>query len=391
MIKVLHGLSVRDDIREAVVLSTCNRTEVYAVVERFHAAFADIRDFFASTSGLPSADVTPMLYSQHDEAAISHLFEVVSGLDSAVLGEHEIVGQVRSAWEKAMAEGVSKTTLNSLFRHALEAGKRARTETEIGRSTASVSHAAVEMAHDILESLTDKRVLVIGAGEMGEGVATALSRAGASVTVINRSAERGESLAEKLGAQVAPFSALEREISSVDVIVACTGAGHLIIDRDMVTRARTNTTQPLLIVDIALPRDVEHSVGEIKNVTLRDLDDLGRWAARGIEKRAGEVERVREILTEEIERFLIEQAQRQAAPLVAQLRQAAEAVRASEMERFAGRLSGLTDEQREVVESITRGIVAKLLHEPSVRLREAAGTPQGERLSAAIRDLFTLD
>lgn len=389
--KVLHGLSMRDDIREAVVLSTCNRTEVYAVVERFHAAFADIRDFFAATSGLPSSDITPLLYSQHDESAISHLFEVVSGLDSAVLGEHEIVGQVRTAWEKAMSEGVAKTTLNSLFRHALEAGKRARTDTEIGRSTASVSHAAVEMAHDIVGSLTDKRVVVIGAGDMGEGVATALSRAGASVTVINRSSERAETLAEKLGAQLAPFAELESQIGATDVIVACTGAGHTIIDQAMVSRSRGDSERPLLIVDIALPRDVEHSVGELPGVTLRDLDDLGQWAARGIEKRAGEVERVREILSEEIERFVIEQAQRQAAPLVAQLRNAAEQIRAAEMERFSARLAGLSEEQREVVESITRGIVAKLLHEPSVRLREAAGTPQGERLAAAVRDLFTLD
>lgn len=389
--KVLHGLSMRDDIREAVVLSTCNRTEVYAVVERFHAAFADIRDFFAATSGLPSSDITPLLYSQHDESAISHLFEVVSGLDSAVLGEHEIVGQVRTAWEKAMSEGVAKTTLNSLFRHALEAGKRARTDTEIGRSTASVSHAAVEMAHDIVGSLTDKRVVVIGAGDMGEGVATALSRAGASVTVINRSTERAETLADKLGAQLAPFAELESQIGATDVIVACTGAGHTIIDQAMVSRSRGDSERPLLIVDIALPRDVEHSVGELPGVTLRDLDDLGQWAARGIEKRAGEVERVREILSEEIERFVIEQAQRQAAPLVAQLRNAAEQIRAAEMERFSARLAGLSEEQREVVESITRGIVAKLLHEPSVRLREAAGTPQGERLAAAVRDLFTLD
>lgn len=389
--KVLHGLSMRDDIREAVVLSTCNRTEVYAVVERFHAAFADIRDFFAATSGLPSSDITPLLYSQHDESAISHLFEVVSGLDSAVLGEHEIVGQVRTAWEKAMSEGVAKTTLNSLFRHALEAGKRARTDTEIGRSTASVSHAAVEMAHDIVGSLTDKRVVVIGAGDMGEGVATALSRAGASVTVINRSTERAETLADKLGAQLAPFAELESQIGATDVIVACTGAGHTIIDQAMMSRSRGDSERPLLIVDIALPRDVEHSVGELPGVTLRDLDDLGQWAARGIEKRAGEVERVREILSEEIERFVIEQAQRQAAPLVAQLRNAAEQIRAAEMERFSARLAGLSEEQREVVESITRGIVAKLLHEPSVRLREAAGTPQGERLAAAVRDLFTLD
>ena len=380
-----------EGVREAVVLSTCNRTEVYAVVERFHAAFADIRDFFCHSSGLSAAEITPLLYSQHDEAAIAHLFEVTSGLDSAVLGEAEIVGQVRDAWQRAMDEGVARSTLNLLFRHALEAGKRARTETAIGRATASVSHAAVEMAVEAVGSLSGSHVLVVGAGEMGEGVAAALARAGAGVTVVNRSTDRGTLLADKVGARVAGFDELAAEIAAADVVVACTGSGEPVIGREMVSSARASVATPLFIVDIALPRAVEASVATIANVTLRDLDDLSSWAARGIEQRAAEVDQVRAIVVEEVERFVLYQAQRQAAPLVAQLREAAERVRVSETERFAARLESLTPEQREVVESVTRGIVAKFLHTPSVRLREAAGTPQGERLAAAIRDLFEID
>ena len=392
MPKALHGLMVRDDIREAVVLSTCNRTEVYAVVERFHAAYADIRDFLAAASGLAVEDIVPYLYSQHDDSAIAHLFEVAAGLDSAVIGETEIVGQVRDAWERAMTEGVARSTLNQLFRHALEVGKRARTETGISRSTASVSHAAVEMAEDILGSLHGCRVLVVGAGEMGEGVATALSRAGAgSVIVVNRTESRGAALAEKVGARVSAFSELPNEIGVADVVVACTGSGIPIISKDLVRSARENNDKPLLIVDIALPRDVDHDVDELAGVTLRDLDDLNVWAQRGRDARVAEVGQVREIIGGEVERFVLDQAQRQAAPLVAQMREAAERVRKGEWERFAGRLESLSDEQREVVESMTRGILSKLLHEPSVRLREAAGTPQGERLSAAVRDLFNLD
>jgi len=391
MPKALHSLVVRNDIREAVVLSTCNRTEVYAVVERFHGAYSDIRDFLCETSGIGADQITPHLYSQHDDEAIVHLFEVTSGLDSAVLGETEIVGQVRSAWEAAMEEGASRNTLNLLFRYALEVGKRARTETAISRSTASVSHAAVEMAREILGSLDGKNVLVVGAGEMGEGVATALSRAGvAEVVVVNRTATRGEVLAEKVGARVAAFENLLDELRTADVVVACTGAGGTVISRDIVATART-TDSPLLIVDIALPRDVEESVGEIDSVTLRDLDHLSEWAERGLNKRAGEIDQVRDIISYEVERFTLDQAQRQAAPLVAQLREVVEGFRQAELDRFSSRLSDMTDEQREVVESITRGIVAKLLHNPSVRLREAAGTPQGERLSAAVRDLFNLD
>jgi glutamyl-tRNA reductase len=392
MQKALHSLIVRDDIREAVVLSTCNRTEVYAVAERFHGAYSDIRDFLCETSGIPADEITPYLYSQHDDDAIVHLFEVASGLDSAVLGETEIVGQVRNAWETAMTEGASRNTLNLLFRYSLEVGKRARTETAISRSTASVSHAAVEMAREILGTIEERKVLVIGAGEMGEGVATALARAGASsVTVINRTASRGETLAEKVGARVATFDDLERELAISDVVVTCTGAGETIIDIEMVQQARPSGESPLLIVDIALPRDVDASVATLASVTLRDLDDLSKWAQRGIESRVAEVDQVKAIISEEVDRFALDQAQRQAAPLVAQLREVVETLRVAELERFGTRLSDMSDEQREVVESITRGIVAKLLHSPSVRLREAAGTPQGERLAAAIRDLFHLD
>ena len=388
---VLRDLSVRDDIREVVVLSTCNRTEVYAIAERFHGAFDDIQAFFCETSGLPPEEVAPHIYSQYDVGAVNHLFAVAAGLDSAVLGESEIVGQVKSAWEKAMDQGASRSSLNMLFRHALEVGKRARTETAISRSTASMSHAGVEMAEEILGSLHGRKVLVVGAGEMGEGVATALSRAGAgSVVVVNRTTERGEALANKVGARVAQFDDLAAEVSAADVVVSCTGAGTPVLTESLVGGARAATTTPLLIVDIALPRDVDPTVADLPGVTLRDLDHLKEWANRGLEKRAAEVAQVQAIIDEETERFFNDQSQRQAAPLIAQLREAVEAVRVSEIDRLSARIAGLDADQREAVEMITNGIVSKILHNPSVRLREAAGTPQGERLSDAVRDLFNL-
>jgi glutamyl-tRNA reductase len=392
MPSALEDLTKNDDIREAVVLSTCNRTEVYVVAERFHGAYDEIRQFLSETSGIAEDDIAPHLYSQFDDDAIKHLFEVTSGLDSAVLGETEIIGQVRDAWEVAMSQGASRTALNSLFRHALEVGKRARTETAISRSTASMSHAAVEMAEDILGSLDGKRVLVVGAGEMGEGVATALVREGAAhITVINRTESRGVALAEKVGAKVSRFEDLHDELSAADVVIACTGAGSPVITHDVLSFARPESASPLLIVDIALPRDVEAVVAEMSGVTLRDLDDLSQWAQRGIEQRATEVDQVRSIITEEVERFSSEQAQRQAAPLVAQLREIVEEMRRSELERYGARLGDLNPQQRDAIDAITKRIAAKLLHTPSVRLREAAGTPQGERLAAAVRDLFNLD
>jgi glutamyl-tRNA reductase len=392
MSEALRALSSHSDIREVVVLSTCNRTEVYAVAERFHGAHADILEFLCETSGLSADDITPHLYSQFDDDAVAHLFEVVAGIDSAVLGETEIVGQVRNAWDFAMKQGTSRSTLNLLFRYALESGKRARTETGISRSTASVAHAAVEMAEEILGTLSGKRVLVVGAGEMGEGVAGALSRAGTeSITVLNRTVSRAEALADKIGARVSDFESLENELSTADVVLACTGAGGVIIDHELLARVRQGVSTPILVVDIALPRDVAASVAELPGVTLRDLDNLSDWAQRGIDKRSSEVGQVRQIIGEEVQRFLLDQTQRQAAPLVAQLREVVESIRTAEMERFDSALAEMTPEQRELVESISHGIINKMLHAPSVRLREAAGTPQGERLSAAVRDLFSLD
>jgi glutamyl-tRNA reductase len=392
MSEALRVLSNHSDIREVVVLSTCNRTEVYAVAERFHGAHTDILEFLCETSGLSADDITPHLYSQFDDDAVVHLFEVAAGIDSAVLGETEIVGQVRDAWDFAMKQGTSRSTLNLLFRYALESGKRARTETGISRSTASVAHAAVEMAEEILGTLSGKRVLVVGAGEMGEGVAGALSRAGTeSITVLNRTVARAEALAEKIGARVSEFESLETELVTADVVLACTGAGGVIIDHELMARVRHGVSTPLLVVDIALPRDVAASVAELPGVTLRDLDHLSDWAQRGIDKRASEVGQVREIIGEEVQRFLLDQTQRQAAPLVAQLREVVESIRTAEMGRFESALSAMTPEQRELVESISHGIINKMLHAPSVRLREAAGTPQGERLSAAVRDLFSLE
>jgi glutamyl-tRNA reductase len=392
MSEALRVLSNHSDIREVVVLSTCNRTEVYAVAERFHAAHTDILEFLCTTSGLSADEITPHLYSQFNDDAVVHLFEVAAGIDSAVLGETEIVGQVRDAWDFAMKQGTSRSTLNLLFRYALESGKRARTETGISRSTASVAHAAVEMAEEILGTLSGKRVLVVGAGEMGEGVAGALSRAGTeSITVLNRTAARAEALAEKIGARVSEFESLETELVEADVVLACTGAGGVIIDHELMTRVRNGVSTPILVVDIALPRDVAASVAELPGVTLRDLDHLSDWAQRGIDKRASEVGQVREIIGEEVKRFLLDQTQRQAAPLVAQLREVVESIRTAEMDRFESSLAAMTPEQRELVESISHGIINKMLHAPSVRLREAAGTPQGERLSAAVRDLFSLD
>jgi len=390
--KTIYGLMARPNIREAVVLSTCNRTEVYAVAEKFHGAYGDLRDFFCDLGGFTADELAPHFYSQHDEAAVAHLFQVAAGLESAVLGESEILGQVRGAWERSQREGGARSTLNLLFRHALETGKRARNETSIGRHTSSVSHAAVEMVRDVLGGIEGLTVHVVGAGEMGEGVTRALADAGVGrVLVANRTIAKAEALADRVNGTVIEFFRLGETLPQADVVVTCTGAGGLVIDTEAVesTMAQRNG-RPLFVIDIAVPRDVDAAVGNIDGVTLMDLDDLRDWAARGQELRAAEAAAVRGIVTEEVERYVIESTARQAAPLIAQLHERAEAVRAAEVLRHRGKMESLDDDQRAVVESVTRGIVAKLLHDLSVRLKDDAGTPRGERNAAAVRDLFDL-
>ena len=390
--KTVHGLMSRPNIREVVVLSTCNRTEVYAVAEKFHGAYGDLRDFFCDLGGFSADELIPHVYSQHDDAAISHLFEVASGLDSAVLGESEILGQVRIAWERSQREGGALSTLNLLFRHAIETGKRARTETSIERHTASVSHAAVDMARESLGAIDGMTVLVVGAGDMGEGVTVALADSGVGqVLVTNRTIAKAQALADRVSGSVTEFYRLAESLCEADVVVTCTGAGSTVIDADMVKNAMLQRPErPLFIVDIAVPRDVDSDVANIDGVTLLDLDNLRDWAARGQAQRATEALAVRDIIVQEIERFNMETTARQAAPLVAQLHERAEAVRAAEIDRQSKKLSLLTPEQQDAVDAVTKGIVAKLLHDMSVRLKDDAGTPRGERNSAAVRDLFDL-
>ena len=386
--KAVGGLVTRDNIREAVVLATCGRTEVYVVAERFHGAYADVTDFLASLGGMPVDDLQPFLLAQHDDAAAAHLFEVAAGLDSAVLGESEILGQVRGAWHVAVQHGGARTTLDLLFRHALRAGKRARTETSIGRGTASISHAAVEMATERLGTLHGRRVLVIGAGDMGAGVAASLRRAGADdIIVANRTPSRGADLADRVGGSVVGFDGLTDALAAADVVVTCAAAPEAFVDGRLLGSPRL-PDRPLLVVDIAVPRNVDRTVAERPGSRCSISTTSRDWADRGRAARAAEATRVRDIVGEEIERFLLESTARQAAPLVARLHERAEQIRSSEVERFAGRMG---DAERDMVDALTRSIIAKLLHSPSVRLRHDAGTPQGERNAAAVSDLFELD
>ena len=390
--KALDSVAGRDHVTEVVILSTCHRTEVYAFAERYHGAVQDIRNFFGEHAFMPPEDFSDRLYTYHDESAIAHLFAVACGLDSVVLGESEILSQVKNAWERAREDGHAGPSLSALFRHALEVGKRARSETGIGRHVTSLSQAAVSMAAERLGGLDGARILLLGAGDMGESMAVALAGAGASeVLVANRTWDRAVGLAARVGGRAVELGGLLEALGEVDVLLTSTGAPAVVVDRTELTPViEARDGRPLLVVDIAMPRDIDPSVGDLPGVTLLDLDDLRSFAEAGRDRRRKEVTRVRAIVADEVARFLDRDSARAVAPAISALRERAELLRSDELARFRGRLDGLDARQREAVEALTKGLVNKLLHEPTIRLKEAAGSTRGERLAAALRDLFGL-
>ncbi len=390
--KLLAAVASSTHVSEAVAVTTCNRTELYVHAETFHGAYGDLRDVLADLAGLAPERLTDHLVVQYDEDAVRHLFSVAAGLDSAVLGEHEILGQVRTSWDVAREEGTAGALANLVFRHAVETGKRVRTETDISRGTASVSHAAVEMAADHLGALAGRRVLVVGAGEMGEGMAVALAGAGVGeVAVANRTFDRAEALATRVGGRAVPLAELADALHDVDVLLTSTGASSMLLEHaELEPAVRRRVGRPLLIVDIAVPRDVDPSVGRLPGVTLLDMDDLNRFAERGRVERRAEVGRVRTIVDDEVVRFAAVRSAQEVAPLISELHGRAERVRSAELARFDARLADLDDRERAAVESLTKALVAKLLHDPTVRLKSAAGTPTGSRLADAMRDLHGL-
>lgn len=390
--KALGGIRATEHVAEAVVLSTCNRTEVYAVAEKFHGAYSDIRNFLADLAHVAPEDFSDHLYVHYDEGAVRHLFSVSCGLDSVVVGEHEILGQTKAAWDAARRESTVGPVLNTLFRHAIETGKRARTETSIGRHIASASQAAVAMAAERLGSLEGRSVLVVGAGEMGGGMAVTLSKAGVDeVLVANRTPERADELAARVGGRSVSLADLPAVLHTVDVLLTSTGATSLIVDQaGLAPLIAQRSGRPLLIVDIAVPRDVDTAVSALPGVTLLDMDDLRRFADAGLRARRREVIDVQSIIEDELERYRAVASARTVSPLIAKLYDGAEDIRSGELQRYAARLDGLDPRQREAVEALTRGILAKMLHRPTVVLKDTAGTARGERLAEAIRDIYDL-
>ena len=386
--KALGDLAGRPSLDEVAVVSTCMRTEVYAVVNRFHGAMADIREFLAGWSGQAPEAFADRLYWYFDDAAVTHLFRLAAGLDSASVGEPEVLGQVRSAWEVARQEGACGPALGSAFNHAVQVGRRARSETAISRGSTSVSYAASELAAQALGSLEGKCCLVAGLGEVGETAARALAEVPGlgELVLFNRSGDKAKELAGSLGAQAGEWAGLGAALAGADVVVCATSGEAALLHEDTVRTAMASRPgRPMALVDLAVPRDVEPAVASVPGVSLFNMDDIGRYVAARVGDRHAEVPAVERIVAEEVDRYNAALAARSVAPLVAQLYENAEQVRQAEVRRFG---NGPLDEA--AVEALSRRLVAKLLHEPAVNLKAAAGTSRGETLAEAFRDLFGL-
>jgi glutamyl-tRNA reductase len=373
---------------EAVCLSTCNRTEIYLVHADAGGAEARATAALDAASGLEDGRLAAALYRLRDEAAALHLFRVAAGLDSMVPGEGEILGQVRSAFEL----GAPGPVLDRLFSQALHAGKRVRHQTAIAESPASVSGAGAALAQQVFGELEQRQVLLVGTGKTSELAARNLVSRGARVAfVAGRTAERVDRLAERFDAKPIALDDVVAALAQADVVVSSTSAPGLVLRRAEVEAALpARRGRPLLLVDLAVPRDLDPEIHELADCYLYDIDDLEAVVAASLAGRRREAERAEAIVAEQADRFREWQASLDVVPAIASLRARAEEIRAAELERLQGRLDGLSESDRRAVESATARIVDKLLHLPTVRMKEAAVTADGVLYADAVRHLFGL-
>ncbi len=380
--------TLKSHLGQGVILSTCNRSEVYTlgIDEGLEER---VKAFITSYFGVAEGEVESYLYSHQDEACVEHLFRVASGLDSMILGESQILGQVKNAFAAATANGAVHGPISRLFHQTFRVGKRARRETEIGRHAISVSRACVELVRRILGEVSQLRVLVIGAGDAGNLAAKALRDSGVSQLVVtNRTHWRAEELAAELGGEAVPFEEMGAYLAEVDVVISSTGSpGYVLSKSDIEEAVEQRRNGPLFLMDIAVPRDIEPTVGEINDVFLYDIDDLEMVSEANLLERQKEAQRAQVIVDQEVERFMKWWRSLDVVPTVAALRQWGEDIRRREVKKTLKRLKGrLSPEEEERLEAMSRAIVKKLLHNPTTLLKERR-SPSHPQLA---RELFDL-
>ncbi len=376
---------------ELVILSTCNRVEVYALSDQ--ESFKSLEIFLAQARCVPLEELRPHLYRRLDGEAAAHLFRVAAGLDSLVLGEPQILGQVMNACELARGQGAAGPVLSRLFQAALHGGKRARSETAIGQNPSSIASVAARLVEESVASLEQARVVVLGAGEMAGLALEALRKRGLQqFLVVSRSLERARRLSARWQGQAAAFEELPAALQEADILFTSTGAPHPILHQELVRRAlAARPERPLVIFDIAVPRDVEAAVGEIPRVLLYDLDTLQERLKDSLARRAREIPQVEAILEQELVAFQEYLHSLQVTPVIAAMYRQAEAIRRAELQKTLRRMPGLSPEEQRRLEALTETLVKKLLNAPVTRLRTEAGSRQAAHFAAAARDLFGLE
>ena len=405
--KALAGLFDLEHVHEAVVVSTCNRVEIYTAISRFHGAAGDVRRFLADLHGLRLEEFADHLYDYYEERAVQHLFGVAAGIDSMVVGEAQILGQIREAFQAAQAERSVVAVLSALFTRAIKVGRRARSETAIGAGMASTVTVGLRVATGQLGDLAGRRVLLVGAGRLARLAGRALREAGVGELVVaNRTMATGAALARDLGGRAVPLDRVADELALADLAVAATAGSTPTVGAATVADALARRDRrgggpgtpggsrvgsgPLVLLDLGVPRDVEPGVRGLPGVVLADLDAL-RAVLETDEEPRREVERVRSLIARETGAFMGGQREARLNPTIRVLRARAEQVRQQELAKMSTRLAGLDDRQRAAVEAVTRGLVNKLLHDPMVRGKTLAARPDGDLYVAALRELYGLD
>jgi glutamyl-tRNA reductase len=375
---------------ELVLISTCNRIELYAASNQL--VFTELEAFLSEISNIPANQFRPHLYRFKEMDAVRHLFEVAAGLDSLVIGEPQILGQVMRALELARRQNTAGSILNRLFQAAIHAGRRTRTETAISRNPASVSSLAASLSERVVHTISKAQIVILGAGEMAELAVEALRKRGArKILVINRTLERAHALAQHWDAQATTFEQIHAALDSADILISSTGAPHTLISPTMVNETmKRRVERPLVLIDIAVPRDIDPDVANIPQVKLYDIDNLNAQLEHSLAERMAEVPQVKNILDEELEQFGDCLKSLDMLPLIADLHQNAETIRQNELEKTLRRLPDLTETERSHIEALTQALVKKLLHAPTHRLRAEATSSQASEYAAVARGLFNL-
>jgi glutamyl-tRNA reductase len=386
------AIAAKPSMSEAVVLSTCNRSELYVATTDPASAREELVSFISEYHHVSAPTFQPHLFSLENSAAVAHLFRVAAGLDSLVVGEPQILGQVKEAYQGSAASRCVGPVLSNVFRWSFGVGKRVRTETALGEGAVSVSYAAVALARKIFGRLTGRRVLVVGAGEISSLTAQHLRAQGVGEIVItSRTHAHAEELAAVVGGLAVPWEGMTKALGSADIVMTATGS-----QRPIITRAQLEAAQghrrgmPLFIIDIAVPRDVDPAVGEIEQVFLYNIDDLQIIVEENLSRRAAEVERAESIVNDEVTKFMAWQRSRSAVPTVVALRQRFESIRRSELQRLEGKLGALTPDARARVDEVTRLIVEKLLLEPTEQLKALPDEETQAAYTEAVNRLFRL-